>query len=107
MQTRSNKKDKLTQQPQRKPKKRRVPLKWLSTYRAEEKDEIEKRLVQNSDLFERLDEILEKLIDENSRRRRSKKSFEKAGWSEFQADCNAVERTLEEVRKYLKITKEL
>lgn len=86
--------------------RRKVPLRWLSRCNKDEKDEVEKRLLENKDLFLILDNLLEKMEEDNAKRRRSKKSFEKAGWSEFQADCNAVERTLDEVRKYLKFTKD-
>ncbi len=67
---------------------------------------MEQRLLENADLFKLLDDILIQLLDTNSRERRSKKSYETTAWSEFQADANAVERTLEQVRNYLKLQKE-
>ncbi len=68
--------------------------------------EIEKRLIENEDLFKLLDDILIQMLETNTRERRSKSSYEYTAWSQFQADCNGVERTIEKVREYLKFKKE-
>jgi len=47
------------------------------------------------------------MLDLNTRDRLSKVSYQKPAWSEFQADCNGVERTLEKVRTYLNLQKEI
>ncbi len=62
--------------------------------------------MSNIDLFLILDQLLEEKLRANSRTRRSMTAYEKPAYSEFQADCNAYERALEEVRTYLKFTKE-
>jgi hypothetical protein len=89
----------------RKPPQKLNP-RWTQACRPEEIEEVEKRLLQNADLFLLLDKILVDKLRKNTRERHSRSSYELPSWSEFQADCNAYERALEEVRTYLKITKE-
>ncbi len=81
--------------------------KWFNHCQTEEEcEEFRKRLLENRDILEALDNILISKMSENARERRSKDGYEKPAWSEFQADCNAVERTLESIRTFLKISKE-
>lgn len=47
------------------------------------------------------------MLETNTRERYSRKSYDTPAWSEFQADANAVERTLEKVRSYLKLQKDI
>jgi len=63
-------------------------------------------LGENEDLLQLLNEILVRELKSNAKTRRSKTGYDKPAFSEFQADCNAVERTLEMVQNLLKITKE-
>lgn len=88
------------QQPQLNPK-------WTKDCQPNEISEVEKRLLQNADLFKLLDNILVQMLEANTRERYSKRSYDITAWSEFQADANAVERTLEKVRSYLKLQKEI
>ena len=81
----SNKKDKLTQP-------HRLSPKWTKDCPPNEIKEIENRLLANADLFLLLDGILEQMQEANTRKRQSLDSYELPAWSEFQADCNAVER---------------
>lgn len=81
----------------------RLNPKWTKGCQPNEIKEIESRLLENADLFLLLDEILAQMQETNTRNRQSLKSYELPAWSEFQADCNAVERTLEKVRNYLKL----
>jgi len=53
-----------------------------------------------------LDNLLVQKLEANSRDRRSKKNYDKPAFSEFQADCNAYERGLEEIRTLINFTKE-
>ena len=74
---------------------------WTKNCLKDKKGELEKRLVENQDLFLILDVILKGLEEENERVR-NKKDYSMPAWSEFQADANAVDRTLKKVRSYLK-----
>lgn len=87
------------QQPQLNPK-------WTRSCNPSEIAEVEKRLLANQDLFELLDKILVQMLEVNSRERMSKKSYEITAWSQYQADTNATERTIEKVRSLLKLQKE-
>lgn len=81
--------------------------KWYNLLEdGEDPQELEKRVLQNEDLFLILATIIQQKIDANSALRRSKAAYDKPAFSEFQADCNGYERALEEVLSYLKITKE-
>ena len=90
----------MTQQPQLNPK-------WTKDCQPNQISEVEKRLLENRDLFKLLDGILVQMLETNSRERMSRKSYDVTAWSAFQADANAVERTLEKVRTYLKLQKEI
>ena len=84
----------------------RLNQKWFSFSEESEQTGLEKRLLENEDLLLILDKIIVQKLEANSSLRRSKSAYDKPAYSEFQADCNGVERALEEVRIYLKITKE-
>jgi hypothetical protein len=88
-------------------KLRRLNQKWFNTVEEENYEDIEKRFLENEDLFLILAEIIAQKIDANAKSRRSKGAYDKPAFSEFQADCNGYERALEEMLTYLKITKEI
>jgi len=85
---------------------RQLNQRWTSSCESDEIAEVENRLIANADLFLLLDKILVQKLEANSKIRRSRDAYDKPAYSEFQADCNAYERALEEVRSYLKIIKE-
>lgn len=76
---------------------------WLED--PEQAEELEKRFVENEDLFIILHKIIEQKIEANNKVRR-KRNYEIPAWSELQADCNGYERALHEILTYLKTTKE-
>lgn len=84
----------------------RLNPKWTTTLSKEEAKVLEKRLSSCKDLFLMLDNLLVQKLEANSRDRRSKKNYDKPAFSEFQADCNAYERGLEEIRTLINFTKE-
>jgi hypothetical protein len=98
MPTSYSKKAKSTQQ-------RRLNQKWYNDKEIDPLD-LEGRFIENYDLFLKLDAIIRQKIEAVQRVRRDKSAYDKPAFSEFQADCNGYERALEEVRNYLKITKE-
>ncbi len=81
-----------------------LSLTWTSKFEKTKAREIEKRILENKDLFSILDEILEEMLLENKKSRNKKDSYEMPAWSEFQADANAVERTVDRIRHLLKFT---
>lgn len=89
-------------------KERPLPSKsWTTNLTDEEqKEEFQKRLLQNVDLFRRLAEIVNDKVRGNSRSRIEKKSYEVPAWSEYQADSNGFERGMTEILELLKFTKE-
>jgi len=73
-------------------------LKWLKHIPdRKEKGEFKKHLLANKELFTVLRNILQTDLDNTISSRRSVKSFVTQAWSEYQADCNATERTLQEI----------
>lgn len=79
---------------------------WFSGIPEEQHEEIRKRVIENRDLFEIIENIIKRKLQENAVQRRSKRSYDMPAYSEFQADCNGVERTCESLLTILKLTKE-
>lgn len=72
--------------------------KWLNHISdRDDKDKFKKRLLAERDIFLTLKSILEELKDDSIKSRRSVKSLLVRNYSVFQADRNAVERTLQEI----------
>lgn len=85
----------------------RLKTKWYNGLEeGQDPSELEKRFLENEDLFDILATIIGQKITANAKLRREKGAYDKPAFSEFQADCNGYERALEEVLKYLEITKE-
>lgn len=99
METYSHKKEKSTQLPL-------LNQKWYNGVEEDSKAELEKRYLENEDLFIILATIIMQKLAANAKLRRDKGAYDKPAYSEFQADCNGYERALEEVLIYLKTTKE-
>ena len=73
-------------------------LKWLKHIKdKEEREDFKTRLLANRELFIVLKGILQSDLDKTINSRRSIKSYLTQPWSEYQADCNATERTLQEI----------
>jgi hypothetical protein len=72
--------------------------KWLNHIpNREDKDKFKQRLIAERDIFQLLKSILEEQKWETSKSRRSLNSVLTQNYSEFQADRNATERTLQEI----------
>ncbi len=72
--------------------------KWISHIDDERQRELFKQhLLENTELFKRLKELLEGKLKDAEASRRSLKSYVINSYSEYQADRNATERTLLEV----------
>jgi len=81
-------------------------LKWLKHIEdKKEREDFKLRLKANRDIFVVLKNILQSDLDNTINARRSIKSYATQSWSEYQADCNAAERTLQDLINLLPLEK--
>ncbi len=83
----------------------KIPTRWFRN--TENKEELKKRLILNADLLEELYDILAEMEETNYKDSLKKAHYDKASWSEFQADSIGFGRCLSKIKDLLKFTKEM
>lgn len=79
-------------------------VRWLKHLpQGKEREEYKQRLWANRDIFKQMKSMLEEDLSNTIKSRRSLKSYFTQSWSEYQADRNATERTLQEIIDLLPI----
>lgn len=63
----------------------------------EERERFKAYLKENKEIFDTLTHILQEDLDICASERKKRKAYFMPAWSEYQADCNATERTLQQV----------
>ncbi len=69
-------------------------------------EEFISKLLEQRHLFSRLWDIVDEKEVTNYKERMKKAHYEKAAWSEFQADATGYARACEEIKQLLKFTKD-
>ena len=81
-----------------------VPLVW--TRGQENPEELESKLLEQKELFSRMNSIVQIKIDENYKQIFKSVNYNTPCWAERQADSIGYARALEEIKDLLKFTKE-
>lgn len=84
---------------------KKIPSKWTNGIE-DDKEEFNSKLLEQQYLFERLWDIVSEMESANYKERMKKSHYEKAAWSEFQADATGYARALSEIQFLLHFTKE-
>ena len=82
-----------------------IPTKWTNGIE-DDKEEFNSKRLEQKVLFERLWDLVDEKEIANYKDRMKKEHYEKASWSELQADATGYARALSEMKFLLQFTKE-